>query len=390
MPSVREIRFRQDLQRAFPEDASLIKDIQSVVTHHPDTVDVFQRLLDHIASKSPDESERASKRLKTEHEPVLRSDPSSITTENPKPQLTITELSFVTPLRKKLTLHISESSILVVQPADPQKHEIDVPVNDIRSIVLLPVPEKAARLFNFCIFQKSSEDTVVFTVPDIIIKNASGPAMSVDGAINQTYKSLVSQVFKQVIRLTVIEPNPSDFVSAIPQPHRKQEPAVHVTAHRGPKEGYLYFLPTGLVYGFKRPLLYIELADILSVTYNDILQRTFNLTVTVQMEDKTEEYEFSMIDAIEHDRVAKYVTKYRLNDQSLAESRKAKLINAKGNEQRESEISKAAEEIATSVEGHPKEESDEEGDEDFQDDVSHGGSTLASDESDLEEDDEQE
>lgn len=393
MPSVREIRFKQDLKRAFPDDAELIEDIQSTVTHHPDTIGIFHRIIERLERTTSEEPSRPSKRIKTEQESHAADRASSAATarrtdhklesaeSSTSPVLIINELSFVTPIRKKLTLHISEASISAVAPTDNTKIEVEVPLTDIRSIVLLPVPDKAARLSNFCIFRKSSDETIVFTVPDTAPKGVSGSALPT-GETQSSFRSLISQVFEKVTGLVVVEPETQDFVSALPQPHRKQEPAVHITAHRGSKEGYLFFLSIGLIYGFKRPLLFVPLEDITSVTYNDILQRTFNLTVSSEMGEKAEEHEFSMIDTVEHDRVDKYIRKYKLNDQSLAESRKAKVVSQKGSTSHESEISKAADEIAAGVTGETKDETDEEGDEDFHDDESHGGSTIASDESD--------
>lgn len=394
MPSVQGIRLRQELSRLIPEDASLADDLENTITQHPSLAPLFRRLIDQFKAKiSRIDTDRPVKRVKMEHQTTIETKSSTkpdttvnITTntvgltDDPL-QLSLKDVSFVTPIRKKLTLLISRSSISATQSTDDQSAEIDLPAVDVRAIIVLPVPEKAAKQFNFCLFRKSSDETVVFTVPDTVVKNATGPQASYDSY----YRTLLSRTFEQITQVSVIQPNEQDFTSAIPQPHRKHEPAVHVIAHRGPKEGFLFFLPTGLVYCFKRPILYINLQDITSVTYNDILQRTFNLTVTIELEGKIEAVEFSMIDAVEHDRIDRYIRKYQLNDQSLAESRKAKVSTIKGNEENESQISKAAQEIAASITADAVAGSDEE-DGDFEDDQSHGGSTLASDESDIEED----
>ncbi|CCG83718.1 protein of unknown function [Taphrina deformans PYCC 5710] len=397
MPSIRELTICKDIDRAFSTNTELAEAVKAIIEKHPSTGVVFQRVIDHFSS-ARDVTEISRKRIKLEHEKNSTDQSSTDMTTDPDDKqvksesksahssdsiLLVRDISFVAPIRKKLTLKISSSGIQVINPGSDENTELEVPFEDILLIALLPVPEKAAKLHNFCVFRKSSDEVVVFTIPDSPPKTVSGPAIPPDETVTATYKSLLTHVLNRYATpLTVSEPSTEDFTSAIPQAHRKYEPAVHVTAHRGSKEGYLFFLPDGLVYGFKRPLLYMPLPDISSITYNDILQRTFNLTVTGGTGEETE---FSMIDIAEHDRVDAFVRRYRLNDASLSEQRRAKhqKPGPSGPKSHESEISRAADEIAASVTGHSKgdEEDGDEDDESFEDDESHGGSTLGSSES---------
>lgn len=412
MPSVRELTIFKDIDRAISSNTELASAVKSIIEKHPSTGAVFQRVIDHFSTAELQSPSR--KRIKSEHESNTTDQLSTSVPaqqNKPKPEssamqshetvLVVRDLSFVTPLRKKLTLHISPAGIQVISPGSEEKVELDVPFEDISFIALLPVPEKAAKLYNFCFFRLTSEEAVVFTVPDTPPKTASGPAIPhTDETITASYKSLLTHVLNQyATNITVSEPSPKDFTSAIPQPHRKHEPAVHITAHRGSKEGYLFFLPEGLIYGFKRPMLYMPLRDIVSITYNDILQRTFNLTVTSSNNGggsdtgTMEETEFSMIDIAEHDRVDGFVRAHQLHDASLSELRRAK-PSTKQSHPFESEISKAADEIAASVTGHARnpddhDDDDEEEDGNFEDDESHGGSTRGSSESEEEQDDQE-
>lgn len=387
----------------------LAEAVAAVIRNYPHSGPVFQEVIEYFTGlKSP---ARPTKRTKT----VSEDEVTDVVTEKVKHDidgsshielLYVSELSFLTPLRKKLNLKITTGSIEVSQPGDG-KLVVEVPFSDMTIIAILPVPEKAAKMYNFCIFRKS-EDAVVFTIPDTAPTNAAAGDLSLKlKAPEATYKSAITTVLRNKVPkssgLQITEPSLSDFTSANPQPHRKTEPATHVVAHRGSKEGYLFFLPTGFVYGFKRPLLYIPLERVASVTYNDILQRTFNLTVTTtttrretgppegSSSSDTVDIEFSMIDIAEHDRVDKYVRKYGLNDASLSESRKARMTNtnpAKPLEKDEMEEDDDDEGRVTPI-THPgtvmSGSDEEEEDVDFQDDASHGGSTLGSDESDGEE-----
>lgn len=142
------------------------------------------------------------------------------------------------------------------------------------------------------------------------------------------------------------------FHSMAKQPFRAAEKAVHVRAHRGTKDGFLFFLPNGILWGYKKPLLFIPLDRIVAVSYTNILQRTFDITVEVDVshapppppllldgkpqpqlqaaeEDeeggvKTEEIEFSLIDHEDYNVIEdNYIQRHGLNNRSMVEGRRA-------------------------------------------------------------------
>ena len=129
--------------------------------------------------------------------------------------------------------------------------------------------------------------------------------------------------------------DPAKFHSAIPQSHRPKEKAVHVGAFRGSKDGFLFFLENGILWGFKKPLLFIPLARVAAVSYTSVLQRTFNMVVEVFTGngEEADEVEFGMIDQADYEGIDEsYVKKNRLQDRSMAERRKAKLELAENRE----------------------------------------------------------
>lgn len=122
------------------------------------------------------------------------------------------------------------------------------------------------------------------------------------------------------------------FHSEQRQAHRPDEKAVHVKAFRGSKDGYLFFLPNGILWGFKKPLLFLPHERISAVSYTSVLQRTFNLAVEVDVsgadgEEKEEEFEFSMLDQEDFGGIDEFIKRYGLQDKSMAEQRKAKRLN---------------------------------------------------------------
>lgn len=130
------------------------------------------------------------------------------------------------------------------------------------------------------------------------------------------------------------------FNSEIRQAQRPSEKATHVAAFRGSKDGYLFFLPNGILWGFKKPMMFLPHERIMGVSYVNVLQRTFNLEVEVGVapaegqkeggEDEgesTEVYEFAMLDQEDFGGIDGFVKRHGLMDRSMAEQRKAKRLN---------------------------------------------------------------
>ncbi|KAF8475042.1 hypothetical protein BDZ91DRAFT_759129 [Kalaharituber pfeilii] len=273
------------------------------------------------------------------------------------PLAIVADISFSVPQRKKFTVVVTAGGIAAVAPA-ANKVEFAVRWEDIKLIALLPVPEKAVRQLNFCLLPTGSEgldaatsvtDSAVFTIPDTASaapKTATGPALANTQYDQTSYKTLFVSLFNAHSPNKVVEPSPNEFTSAVPQPQRKGEPAFHVKAHRGTKDGYLYFLPGGILWAFKKPLAYFEFVRIESVSYTSITKRTFNLNIHVHPgagavgveAGKGEEVEFAMIDQVDYTGIDGYVRKQRLNDASMAEMRRAVVYNvnkAKDDEEEE-------------------------------------------------------
>jgi hypothetical protein len=178
-------------------------------------------------------------------------------------------------------------------------------------------------------------EPLVFTVAATPPKagTVGGAAASTAAAVSDTYKSLFHWALSKHLRaagsdVEVVAADPDKFHSMIRQPHRPSEKAVHVKAFRGSKDGYLFFLTNGILWGFKKPLLFIPLDRVAAVSYTSVLQRTFNMVAEVFTGegDATEEIEFAMIDQEDFAGIDEsYVKRNRLQDRSMAERRKAKI-----------------------------------------------------------------
>lgn len=218
----------------------------------------------------------------------------------------------------------------------------------------LPVPEKTQKQYNYILFPKNAiitptrpaagtpptPEPIVFTIPDSAPKpgTISGLEAAPAAAVSDDFKSLldwqISTRLKAVGKsnLKIVEGDVKLFASEQKQAHRPGEKAVFVKAFRGSKDGYLFFLPNGILWGFKKPMMFLPHERIAAVSYTSVLQRTFNLSVEVDMsvsdgDDLKEEFEFSMLDQEDFGGIDGFVKRHGLQDKSMAEQRKAKRLN---------------------------------------------------------------
>ena len=117
--------------------------------------------------------------------------------------------------------------------------------------MILPVPEKTQKQFNFCIIPDYADgispapegipaaEAMVFTVADGPAKAAFlGSGQQVGQHPGETAEGLIRNILNDNLPSTsVIRPDEREFVSAMPEAHRKGEKAYHVKAFRGSKEG---------------------------------------------------------------------------------------------------------------------------------------------------------
>ncbi|KAH7368051.1 histone chaperone [Plectosphaerella cucumerina] len=261
-------------------------------------------------------------------------------------QLVIKEISVSVPQRKKFDLCFTDTHLFARAPgATTPAPGIAYAWRDIEFIFYVPVPEKTQVQHNYVIMPRGTalpakSDTppaepLVFTVPATAPKPGTilGPKAGVAEAVSDTYRSLFDWAIAGHLAAvsspaTIVASNPTRFHSMVRQPHRPNEKAVHVKAFRGSKDGYLFFLETGILWGFKKPLLFIPLERIAAVSYTSVLQRTFNIVVEAFTGEgnATEEFEFAMLDQEDYQGIDEsYVKRNRLQDRSMADQRRAKM-----------------------------------------------------------------
>jgi hypothetical protein len=341
--------------------------------------------------------------------------------------LEIKDISVSIPQRKKFDLCFTAHHIYAKAPnTTAPVPSITYAWRDFEYVFCVPVPDKAQVQHNYVLFPRGSalaslsKDTpstaaepLLFTIPATAPKPGSigGQNAAAAQAVSDSYKQLFTWAIKMCLNarapdVQIVEPDPSQFHSMVRQAHRPKEKAVHVVAHRGSKDGYLFFLENGILWAFKKPLLFIPVDRIAAVSYTNILQRTFNMVVEVftsegGAEEPTEEIEFSMLDQEDYGGInEKYVMRKGLQDRSMADQRKAKkelVENAKGKKGGDAENGNVDGDVEAGVSlselqraGALFDDDDEEDEEDYHpgSEGESEGSGSSSDEDDDDDDDE--
>ncbi|KAI4753242.1 Rtt106-domain-containing protein [Aureobasidium sp. EXF-3400] len=352
------------IQTAFGHDTALCDRILAAAKENRDQmqlfVDIAKYMSQHMSGKRTSEDDAnqgpdAKKRKMQANAPAAASPSQALNSTailNQKDLAnvlySVPETSFAVPQRKKMTVQLAadpqrleEGAIRVVHEASGVN--LAVPFSKIEQVFCLPVPEKATRQWNFVVFANQTLDLksgdrvieaeqIVWTMTETApanVKAADGFApLDVDTYVTSAMRSLNACIKGH--GKNVIIPTEQEFSSAIPQSHRKGEAAYHVKAHKGSKDGYLFFLSVGIVWAFKKPLALFTFENIESISYTSVLQRTFNIVITTMPDPTTgekQDIEFSMLDQADFAGIDEYVKRHDLNDASMAADRRAKKLN---------------------------------------------------------------
>lgn len=324
------------------DDSALRSDLEKLIVKVPESEALIERLIDHFlkrANSDPTGAKSAKRSL---------DDNKDAADVRSNPKYRIEELSFTSPERKKMELLIGERYI-IIQNYKSQFEQV-ISINDLDTLVCVPTPEKAKPVYTYILFYKNPEkNSIVFTLPNNGTANLktgdSSKPITVDEACN---------FFSTEVKVPqIVRPDLSVFVSIKKTPTGERQENFGVKAYRKTSEGYLFFLPGGIFYGFKKPTLFFRLSDVYTSSIHDVTQRTFNLTFTmrngkfplgiaqdvkrgIEGDEESEEgasYEFSMLDQTEYGVIDAYIKKHKVNDNSMSEQRKAPLPKLQPDEQ---------------------------------------------------------
>lgn len=359
---------KQKLAAAFQSRPDIVEGIQKAAAETPAHVRLFNEIASFVCEQTAGDasSEPALKRRRVDVEPSQNGSSSgsaSTDAASEKILLEIKDISISIPQRKKFDLVFTAQHIYARAPnTTTPVPGIVYAWRDLEYAFYLPVPEKSQAQFNYVLLPRGAAlaalsknaapgdapaEPLVFTVPAGAPKPGAigGPNAGAAAAVSDTYSTLFHWAINKCLgsateaAVQIEAADPAKFHSMVRQAHRPKEKAVHVAAHRGSKDGYLFFLENGILWGFKKPLLFIPVDRVAAVSYTNVLQRTFNVVIEVFSggpgdEETTEEVEFSMLDQEDYAGINEnYVMRKGLQDRSMADQRKAKqelAENAKG------------------------------------------------------------
>ncbi|KAI0025236.1 hypothetical protein F4780DRAFT_420778 [Xylariomycetidae sp. FL0641] len=421
------------LHEVFQARPDIIEGIQKACDS-PSRIKLFNNIAGFVYEKIGDQasSELSHKRRRVDVEPSQNGVTSNGTAASSAEDvareevlLVIKDISVSIPQRKKFDLCFTSKHLFARAPnTTTPMPGIIYAWSNIEYAFYLPVPEKTQVQHNYVLLPRNSyfpskngaapEDPLVFTVAAGAPKPGaiSGPNASAAAAVSDTYSTLFHWAINKCLQaagrnVKITSADAAKFHSMIRQAHRPKEQAVHVKAFRGSKDGYLFFLENGILWGFKKPLMFLPLDKIAAISYTNVLQRTFNMVVEVFTneggdEEATEEIEFSMLDQEDYNGINEnYVARHRLQDRSMADQRKAKrelLENAKGKKGADGEENgQAGEDGMTELQRaeldaeHQLQDEEDEDEEDYDpgsEGESEGSGTSSDDDDDDDDDDE--
>ncbi|KIW52814.1 hypothetical protein PV05_08432 [Exophiala xenobiotica] len=399
---------RAAIDRAFAHDSSLRKRVYDAIQETPNYADLFEDIAEYhlkhqsVNGRDGPSDEPASKKRKLANGslPIPAIQPNA-------PREVILEardISFSLPQRKKLHLGIAQygtdieasSTTFAIYTRNPASNDVDmeVPLDQFAYALRLPVPEKAAKQYNFVLLPKPDakvSEPIIWTINHGPLKSCHIPNQAI-AAIASEPDDALERVLGYVLKkvgVTLTLPSAEEFASARPESHRKGDKAYHVKAFRGSKDGFLFFLPNGIFFGFKKPLSFFAFGDIVSVSYTSVLQRTFNLNIVHRSDedpDMHQEVEFSMLDQADFPGIDAYIRRHGLQDASLAESRRAQKskpagANGKGTPAASGEAEGDEDDTRTELEKAAQQMEDEEDEEEEDYDPGSEGESEGSEES---------
>ncbi|CAO3635574.1 unnamed protein product [Mucor hiemalis] len=336
------------------DDPNLRQSVEDLIKAYPASARVLERMARYYDNKP---SDREAKRRKVE-ESNLSSDEV----------FRLIDISFQLPARKKYNLIITRTRLLLHNPKT-DIIEFQCNLNDISPYggSCVPSPDKATKCNTFTLFLKN-EDCLVFNSQDKVDMVLKKPDTA-DEVLGENKHEIISKLLTQHARVTITQPSKEFFRSTgvSSTTGKVLEDKTHVVAYLKAKDGFLFFLPTGILFGFKKPTLFFPISSLASTVITNITQRTFDLTLTMKpgsqilgssgfrttKEGDDDTVQFSMIEQSEYGGIEAYTKKSGVNDHSMAEERKAVVPSKKEDDEKKA------------TKGDEDEDS-EENDEDFQ------------------------
>jgi len=298
-------------------------------------------------------------------------------------------LSFLHPVRKKLVLSLHANHIALATTTGSNQEVIcQAPYSAIHRIVAVPFLERAAKQTALVIFFRhadlmaqgggSGAKDSIWAVPladdgkdfsltlqdqhkdlvglteDLKTSSISTPIPSTSTTHGSLMASRVQRPDQVLICILTYMMRRSTLLTSynstdlIPSPGTIDSPSPspaypHFSTHLKSNQGTMYLLPTGLLFAFRKPILFLPTTGIEAIGVHSVMTRTFDFEVVLNSAScSVEDLEgvppesskesgsgkrtvgFSMVDRKEFERVEDWIKKSGIRDRSLSEDLKAK------------------------------------------------------------------
>ncbi|KAF8975909.1 hypothetical protein BGZ46_008742 [Entomortierella lignicola] len=370
------------------DDPSLVKDLQDLVSSHPHTATVITRLLTYFQAKQ-DKRSKSSQDI-TQYfnkgsgsigaSSTAASSTTSLSTP-PPPTTTLADigpaiystspLSFLHPVRKKLVLNLHKQDIALVSSTNSSEIIFSAPYESLYRIIAVPFLERTTKQTAIILFfrhsginTKASKDAI-WAVPladdgkdfalefhnmhkqlvglseDLRSSTKPPPIPFASPSTVATSNKRPDHILISILSYFIQRSNPTQFsqVDIIPNP----TPAYpNFSAHLKSNQGTIYLLPTGILFAFRKPILFLRSAAIDAVGIHSVVSRTFDFEVVMDSTGRVSTVEdlegvpgetkgdarrvvgFGMVDTKEFGRMEDWIKKAGIRDRSMSEDLKAK------------------------------------------------------------------
>ncbi|KAF9095286.1 hypothetical protein BGX27_001302 [Mortierella sp. AM989] len=380
------------------DDPSLVKELNDLVTSHPETTSLITRLLTYFQTKQA-AAEAKRPKLDQSIAQYFNKGASSVGTSStaasspsasslgasPAPSTTTladigpaiystSPLSFLHPIRKKLVLSLHQRDIALVSATNASEIVCSAPYGSLYRIIAVPFMERTTKQTALILFfrhagisTRSSKDAI-WAVPladdgkdfalefynqhkqlaglseDLRLSSVTKPppVPFVSPSTAATSNKRPDHIFISVLSYFLHRSNPTQYPSSvdiIPNP----TPAYpNFSAHLKSNQGTIYLLPTGILFAFRKPILFLRSDAIEAVGVHSVMTRTFDFEVVMDNTrgvstvedlegvpaetkgDTRRAVGFGMVDTKEFGRMEDWIKKAGIRDRSLSEDLKAK------------------------------------------------------------------
>ncbi|ORZ39016.1 hypothetical protein BCR44DRAFT_46818 [Catenaria anguillulae PL171] len=191
----------------------------------------------------------------------------------------IPDLSVSSPLRKKLTLLLTRDA-LYLAPSRTDPPVFHLAYAQIAKAVLVDAPEKTKRQPMLLVFGNPSTTTAVagsaygelepvtlaVAIPEAIVSAVPESMRRGHVGSNLSFAAIFAHLTSHALGIAPTASNsPAVFASAKRSPMGKRTNHPYLTCYHKGKDGHLWLLTDGLVYGLKKPFLWIPLTNVAAI-----------------------------------------------------------------------------------------------------------------------------